>query len=452
MGVSPDSTDTTEVASSAATDAANRRREMFQAVERHMVRYAGDFFPFLIERAAGCYIYDDSGREILDFTSGQMCATLGHSHPSIVGAIQKSCQQAMHLFSWVLSPPVVELCQELAALLPPSLQKVMLLNTGAESNEAALRMAKLKTGGFEVVGLTGSFHGLTGGAAASTYVAGRKGYGPTTPGTLAIPAPNCYRCPIRHCVDDCDLTCLQVGFELIDSQTVGSPAACIAEPIISSGGIIVPPAGYFPRLKELCQARGMLLILDEAQTGMGRVGANFAFEQDGAVPDILTLSKTLGGGLPLAATVTSAEIEEDCYTKGFVHLTSHVSDPLPASVGLAVLEVLARERLVERANRLGDRLKSGLQSLQERYEIVGDVRGRGLLWGVEIVKDRTTREPDHDLGAAISRRALELGLSMNIINYPGFSSVWRIAPPLIVSEEEVDSALSIMDQAIQDCL
>ena len=211
----------------------------------------------------------------------------------------------------------------------------------------------------------------------------------------------------------------------------------------------MPPAGYFPRLKDLCNARGMLLILDEAQTGLGRVGADFAFEQDDVVPDILTLSKTLGGGLPLAATVTSDEIEEECYAKGFLHLTSHVSDPLPAAVGLAVLEVVAREQLAERAVEMGQHLKYGLDELKQRYEVVGDIRGRGLLWGVEIVKDRETRDADHDLGAAITRRCLELGLNMNIVNFPGLSSVWRIAPPLTVRTEEIDSALTIMDDAIR---
>ena len=213
------------------------------------------------------------------------------------------------------------------------------------------------------------------------------------PGNLAIPAPNAYRCPIRHCREVCDLACLEVGFELIDSQRSGQPAAAIAEPIISTGGVIVPPAGYFPRLKELCEARGMLLILDEAQTAFGRVGANFAFEQDGVVPDFLTVSKTLGGGIPLSAAVTSAEIEERCYERGFVHVTSHVSDPLPAAVGLAVLEVLARERLAERALVLGERLAAGLRDLQQRYEVIGDVRGRGLLRGVELVTDRQSRTP-----------------------------------------------------------
>ena len=433
-------------------EADDRARQLLDAADRHMIRYAGQFAPLLVERAAGSYIYDEKGRAILDFTSGQMCATLGHNHPEIVEAIGRACREVMHLLSWLLAPPVIELCRELADLLPPSLGKVMLVSTGGESNEAALRMAKLYTGRFEVVALTGSYHGLTAGAGAVTYAAGRRGYGPAVPGTLAVPAPNCYRCPIRHCRDRCDLTCLEVGFELVDGQSVGSLAAFIVEPIISAGGVLVPPPGYFPRLKELCQARGMLLILDEAQTGLGRVGARFAFEQDGAVPDILTLSKTLGGGLPLAATITGEKIEQECHTKDFLHISSHMSDPLPAMVGLAVLAVLERERLAERAAQLGEHLKSGLDDLKNRYEVVGDVRGRGLLWGLEIVADGDSREPNHELGAAITRRCLELGLNMNIVHFPGLSSVLRLAPPLTVSRQELDRGLAIMDDAIGQCL
>jgi 2,2-dialkylglycine decarboxylase (pyruvate) len=430
----------------------DRRRQLEAAVERHMIRYIGDFPPFFVERAEGSYVYDDRGRQILDFTSGQMCATLGHNHPAVVGAIRRSCERAIHLFSWLLAPEVVDLCSELAGLLPPQLQKVILLNTGSEANEAAIRMAKLASGGHEVVGLTASFHGLTGGAGAATYSVGRRGYGPALPGSMVIPAPNAYRCPIRHCADACDLSCLEVGFELIDQQSSGQPAAAIAEPILSTGGVIVPPQGYFPRLKELCAARGMLLILDEAQTAFGRVGANFAFEQDGVVPDFLALSKTLGGGVPLSATVTSAAIEETCYERGFVHVTSHVSDPLPAAVGLAVLEVLRRERLAERALELGRRLEAGLRDLHQRYEVIGDVRGRGLLWGVELVTDRQGRRPNPELGGRITRRCLELGLSMNIVSLPGLASVWRIAPPLTATEAEIDQGLAILDQAIRDSL
>ncbi len=437
---------------SGPSEAQERQRLLQDAVERHMIRYIGDFPGFFIERADGAYIYDQRGRKILDFTSGQMCATLGHNHPEVVAAIQSSCDRAIHLFSWLLAPEVVELCRELAALLPPQLQKAILLNTGSEANEAALRMAKLATSRYEVVGLSASFHGLTGGAGAVTYSVGHAGYGPPLPGSLAIPAPNAYRCPIRHCTDACDLSCLEVGFELVDAQCSGQPAAAIAEPILSTGGVIVPPPGYFPRLKELCAARGMLQILDEAQTAFGRVGANFAFEQDGVVPDFLAVSKTLGGGVPLAAAVTSAAIEEACYERGFVHVTSHVSDPLPAAVGLAVLEVLRREKLALRALELGRRLEAGLRDLHQRYEVIGDVRGRGLLWGVELVTDRQSRRPNPELGGRITRRCLELGLSMNIVSLPGLASVWRIAPPLTSSEAQIDEGLAILDQAIRECL
>ena len=429
-----------------------RRARLQEAVERHMIRYGDDFLPFFVERGEGAWVFDDSGRRILDFTSGQMCATLGHNHPAVVAAIERSCRRTMHLFSLMLAPEAVELCRELAALLPPTLQKVMLLSTGSESNEAALRMARIATGGYEVVALATSYHGLTAGSGSSTYVKPRRGYGPGLPGTMAIPAPNAFRCPIRHCTERCDMTCLEVGFELVDAQSTGALAAMIAEPVLSAGGVVVPPPGYFPRVKQLCEARGMLLVLDEAQTGLGRLGATFAFERLGAVPDILTLSKTLGGGLPLSATVTSAAIEEDCHAKGFWHLTSHVSDPLPAAVGLAVLEVVARDGLAERAARIGERLGAGLRELMQRYEAIGDVRGLGLLWGVEIVRDRETRRSDHELCARITRRCLELGLSMNITAHKGAASVWRIAPPLTVTEAEIDEGLAILDQATRECL
>jgi 2,2-dialkylglycine decarboxylase (pyruvate) len=397
-------------------------------------------------------LWDTTGKEIIDFTSGQMCSTIGHNHPRIVDAIRGACDGALHLFSGMLSPPVVALSQRLAALLPPSLSRSLFLSTGGEVNEAALRMAKLHTGRFEVVAMTGSWHGMTAGAASSTYVAGHKGYGPAVPGTMAIPAPNAYHCPIRHCRDQCDMTCLDVGFDMIDAQSSGSLAAAIAEPVQSSGGVVVPPDGYFKAMKRKCDERGMMLIFDEAQTAFGRLGTNFAFEQTGVTPDFLALSKTLGGGLPLAATVTSDAIAESCRSKGFMHPTSHVSDPLPATVGLAVLDVIAEENLNERAIVMGDHLQAGLRQLQQKHEIIGDVRGYGLLQGVELVKDRHSREPDAVLGREITRKCMELGLSMNIVSVGVMSAVWRIAPPLTVSKGEIDRGVEIMDQAISSVL
>ena len=177
----------------------------------------------------------------------------------------------------------------------------------------------------------------------------------------------------------------------------------------------------------------MLLILDEAQTGIGRVGSMFAFEQHGVVPDVLSLSKTLGGGLPLSATVTTAAIEQDAADKGFLHFTSHVSDPLPAAVGRAVLETVIAEDLSQRAATLGAHLRAGLDALAQRHEAIGDVRGRGMMLGVDLVRDRDTRTPAEEYGSAVSARCLKLGLSINIVRLPGLGSVIRIAPPLTIS-------------------
>ena len=193
-------------------------------------------------------------------------------------------------------------------------------------------------------------------------------------------------------------------------------------------------------------------FFDEAQTAFGRLGCRTGSEHFGVTPDIISVSKTLGGGLPLAATITTPAIEQDVHEKGFTFYTSHVSDPLPATVGLAVLETLQREQLLERARRQGDYLRRGLLELQQRHEAIGDVRGLGLLLGVELVQDRATREPYHALGALTTQRCFELGLSMNIRRRPERGSVWRIAPPLTVSNDEIDRAVSILDQALTESL
>jgi len=413
-----------------------------------LIRYAGEFADLLVERADGSWLETSDGRRILDFTSGQMCATLGHGHPAILEAMSDAGERVVHLFSGFLSRDVTELARELMAVLPEPLARAMFLSTGGEANEAALRLAKLHTGGHEVLAFAGSWHGMTAGAASSTYSAGRRGYGPPLPGTMALPTPNAYRCPIAHCRDRCDLACLDAGMALADAQSVGAPAAVIAEPILSAGGIVPLPDGYLERLKGHCEDRGMLLILDEAQTALGRVGTMFAFEQHGVVPDVLTLSKTLGGGLPLSAVVTSAAIEDDTAEKGFLHFTSHVSDPLPAAVGRAVLRTVLADELPRRAAALGARLRAGLEELGRRHEAVGDVRGQGLMLGVDLVRDRYTRAPAEAYGAAVTARCLELGLSVNIIRFPGLGSVLRIAPPLTIAPADVDLGLELLDRAL----
>jgi 2,2-dialkylglycine decarboxylase (pyruvate) len=428
----------------------NADPQFWRKARNHLIRYGGSFEPLIIERAAGSFVYDADDRAILDFTSGQMSAILGHSHPEIVAVVTKSIERLDHLFSGMISRPVVDLATALAQKTPDGLDRVLLLSTGAESNEAAIRMAKLVTGKYEIVGFAQSWHGMTGGAAAATYSAGRHGVGPAAVGSFAIPAPFPYRPRFeRNGAYDWQAE-LDYAFDLIDRQSSGSLAAFIAEPILSSGGIIDLPLGYLAALKQKCAERGMLLILDEAQTGIGRTGWMFAFERDGVTPDILTLSKTLGAGLPLSAVVTSAAIEEKAHERGYLFYTTHVSDPLPAAVGLKVLEVVERDNLVARANVAGERLAGGLRALQQRYECIGDVRGRGLLLGMEIVKDRQSRAPDGELGVRITRECMKRGLSMNVVQLPGMGGVFRIAPPLTVSDGEIDLGLSILGDAIEN--
>ena len=420
--------------------------------ERFLIRYSGGFAPEPIAKAEGVWLETESGKRVLDFTSGQICSTLGHNHPRVNSAIRDTLERVSHLNSWMLSEPVLALAERLVGTFPEPLDRVLLLSTGTESTEVALKLAKLHTGRFEVAGLTRSFHGLLAGIASVNYSMAHQGYGPLLPGAFAIPAPYAYRCPVRHCDCACDCTCLEVGFELVDQASVGSLCAFIAEPILSAGGIIVPPDGYFRRARELCDERGMLLVLDEAQTGFGRVGTMFAFEHDGVVPDIVAVSKTLGGGLPLAATVTSEAIEDDCFAKGFLHVTSHVSDPLPAAAGLAVLEAIEEDGLVAEAAEAGEYLLGQLRELQAQHEQIGDVRGRGLLVGMELVEDRDTKEPANALGAAMTQECFDRGLSMNIVRPGGSANCLRLAPPLIISAQEIDLAVEIMDASLRSVL
>lgn len=426
---------------------------LWHTADRHLLRYTGfgGFSPEIVVEAQGSFVTTAGGRRILDFTSGQMSAVLGHSHPDIVDTVRRSSETLAHLFSGMVSPPLIELAQRLSDTLPDPLEQVLLLTTGAESNEAAIRLAKLVTGKHEVVSFSRSWHGMSQAASNATYSAGRRGYGPAAPGNFALPTPDRYRPDFTTPDGDLDWQRqLDFGFDMIDAQSVGSLAACIVEPILSSGGVIDLPPGYLAALHRKCRDRGMLLIVDEAQTGLGRTGQWYAFERDGIVPDILTLSKTLGAGMPVAAVVTSSEIGRAARELGYLFFTTHVSDPLAASIGLTVLDVLQRDGLVATAARHGALLERGLTELAQRHPSIGDVRGRGMMLGVELVGDRTTKQAAERLGSEVTARCFELGLHMNIVQLPGLSSILRIAPALTTAPDDLMLGLEIFDQALTE--
>ncbi|KAK5270454.1 hypothetical protein LTR99_005836 [Exophiala xenobiotica] len=425
-------------------------QELQAAASKYLANYGTKFEKDIITGSKGLYVYTANGHRVLDWTSGQMSCLVGHGHPEIVRTIGNHAENLDHLFSGMLSPPVINLAKRLNSVLPEGLDKAFFLSTGGESNEAGIKMAKVYTGNFEVVGLGASWHGVTAQALGTQYHFGRKGQGPLMPGMHMLPPPNAYRSIFRKPDGSYDWeTELDYGWDLIDRASCGSLAACIVECIQSSAGMHVLPPGYLKALKKHCEKRGMLLIVDEAQTGVGRCGDLFAIEHEGVVPDILTLSKTLGNGLPLSAVIMSSEIERVCTERDYCFYTTHVNDPLPAAVGDKVLEIVLRDNLVENSRSMGLHLHAGLQKLKERYGCIGDVRGRGLMAGMEIVADRETKEPALDLARIVASKMYELGLWANLSSHSSFSGVFRIAPPIVITKEQLDQGLEIMERAFQ---
>ncbi|KAG8531225.1 uncharacterized protein KY384_004583 [Bacidia gigantensis] len=426
--------------------------QLFASANKHLLKFGGDFHSQVITKASGIYFWTADGKRVMDWTSGQMSCLIGHGHPEIVQTITNSAANLDHLYSGMVSPPVIELAETLTGLLPDGLDKAMFLSTGGEANECALRLAKTVTGKFEIVGLGSSWHGMTSGAQGAQYNAGRKGHGPLIPGTHLLPTPDAYRSIFRHPDGSHNWrTELDYGWSLIDKSSCGSLCAVILEPILSSGGMITLPAGYMSAMSAHCKKRGMLLIVDEAQTALGRCGDLFAINHEsngGVVPDILTLSKTLGNGLPLSAIVTGASVADTAEQRGFLFYTTHANDPLPAAVGLQTLRIVLRDGLVEHARVMGEKLHKGLRALQGRFECIGDVRGRGLMAGVEIVMDKRTKEPAIELGRTLSSRMMELGLSATISARNAFMGCIRIAPPLIMDEEQLEEGLRIFEKAL----
>lgn len=425
--------------------------KLHEIASTKLINYGTKFERDIIVRSSGLYVYTKDGHKVADWTSGQMSTLLGHGHPEIVETIAYHAAHLDHLFSGMLSPPVLRLADRLTSAFPQGLDKAFFLSTGGESNEAAIKMAKIYTGKFEIVGLGSSWHGVTGQALSSQYHFGRKGQGPLMPGQHMLPPPNTYRSIFRNADGSYDWEKeLDYGWDLIDRASCGSLAACIVECIQSSAGMHVLPPGYLKALKKHCEKRGMLLIVDEAQTGIGRCGDLLAsVHHEGVVPDILTLSKTLGNGIPLSAVVTSSEIEKVCAERDFCFYTTHVNDPLPAAVGDKVLEIVLRDNLVANSQARGKQLKDGLFKLQERYGCIGDVRGRGLMCGVEIVGDRNTKSAAIDLARSIADKMYELGLWANLSSHASFAGVFRIAPPIVISREEVQYGLDIMEEAFR---
>ncbi|MEE3013528.1 MAG: aspartate aminotransferase family protein [Chloroflexota bacterium] len=395
----------------------------------------------------GSIVRDVNGKEYLDFNSGQMCGALGHNHPRIAQALQESCETLIHSHMSMFNDKEIILAARLAEITPEGMDRSMFLTSGSDSNEAAMAIAKRYTGGYEIASPAVSFHGMNDSTRAVTFSGWHEGYGPYAPGHYPILAPYEYRC--AYCKDrgGCDYTCLNTSFDLLDAQADGQLAGVITEPLFSAGGVIDLPQGWLQELKRRCEDRGALLIVDEAQTGLAKLGSMWGFDHEGVIPDIFTISKHFGGGVAISAAITTDEIEEKVSGSGLVVGHSHSNDPMPCNAAIASIDIIMEEILVDVSQRIGEYWREHLERLATKHHIIGDIRGRGLLQGIELVTDRDTREPAFDQGRAIGRLCLENGLILSVRRK---GSVFRFVPPFTTTEAQLDEAADILDRAISE--
>lgn len=405
--------------------------------------------PIVVQRAEGATIWDADGTEYLDCFAGIAVVNAGHRHPEVLDAVRNQLDQLVHAASYLYHVPIVaDLAEKLAQITPGELSKTFFGNSGAEGIETAIRLAKAYTGRHEIISLTHSFHGRTSGTLSITGNKARKTRGgPYLPGIAFAPAPYVYRNPFG--TDDAEIVaerCAEMVQWAIDFQSSGDVAAFIAEPVMGEGGILVPPASYFPRVKEILDRHGILFIADEVQSGFGRTGEMFAVEHFGVVPDIMVMAKGIADGFPLSATIARSEIA-DALRPG-EHLSTFGGNPVSCAAALANIGVLEQERLPQEAARKGDRTIEAIRDLADRHELIGDVRGIGLMIGIELVSDRTSRTPAPSQAGEVKRRCREAVVIIGVGGQAG--NVLRIQPPLVISDQELDRTTRTLDQALAD--
>lgn len=403
-------------------------------------------YPFVIARGEGATVEDVDGNVFLDCAAGIAVNSTGHSHPTVVAAIVDQAQKFLHMSGTdFYYEPQVRLGEELADTAPMSGQvRTFYANSGTEANEAAIKLARYHTKRYGILGFLGSFHGRTMGSLSltSSRAIQRRGFGPMQGGTFHAPYANCYRCPVGLTPDRCGAECLefleeQILVHLISPDDV---AAVLVEPIQGEGGYVVPARAFHERLRALTKQHGMLLMVDEVQSGMGRTGKMWAIEHFGVEPDVVTAAKGIASGLPLGVTLAKADVM--AWPPG-AHASTFGGNPVSCAAAIATIGLL-RESLVKNAAEVGEHLLAGLRALKDKHPIIGDVRGKGLMVGVELVRDRVTKERATTERNAVVDEAFHRGM---LILGAGRNAI-RFSPPLVLSKSQADTAIRIFDESL----
>jgi 4-aminobutyrate aminotransferase len=403
-------------------------------------------YPLVAERGEGAMVIDADGNRFLDMSAGIAVVATGHCHPRVVAAIRSQAEKLIHMSGTdFYYENMVRLAEKLAALAPGGLaRRVFFTNSGTESVEAAMKLARYHTGRDKFIAFLGAFHGRTLGALSLTASKSvqRKGFGPLTPGVSHIPYAYCYRCAYNKQPETCAVECVKVVEDQLLKTILPAEevAAIVVEPVQGEGGYVVPPMKFFNELRGVAAKHGMLLIADEVQSGMGRTGRMFASEHFDFTPDILTLAKGIASGLPLGAMVARAEIMD---WKPGAHASTFGGNPVAVEAALATIELL-EESLVEHAARMGEYMMARLREWPRKFACVGDVRGLGLMIGIELVKDRATRERNPELRDKIVQAAFQQGV---LVLGAGPNTI-RLSPPLVITKEQADFAMDVLEAAL----
>ena len=405
-------------------------------------------YPLVISRGEGAFVEDVDGNVFLDCTAGIAVTSTGHSHPDVVAAIVEQAGKFLHMSGTdFYYEPQVRLAEELSAIAPmPGPHRTFFGNSGTEAMEAAIKLARYHTKRQNLIAFFGAFHGRSMGSLSLTAskLAQRKGFSPLVPGVFHVPYANCYRCPVNATPDTCAAECLR----FLEEQTlvhVVSPdevAAIVVEPIQGEGGYVVPPNVFHERLRELTSRHGMLLVVDEVQSGMGRTGKWFAIEHTGVQPDMVATAKGIASGLPLGVVIARSALM--AWPAG-AHASTFGGNPVACAASLATI-TLIREQLMKNAADVGGHLLAAVKELMKKHQLIGDVRGRGLMIGIELVRDRQTKERavterDRVVLECFRRGLLVLGAGRNAI---------RLSPPLVLTRDQADTAVRILDEALSD--
>lgn len=417
-------------------------------------RFQKNWKPLHIVDAEGCFFTDASGKRYLDFSSQLMCVSLGHKNQAVIRAIEEQARTLPYIAPGFATDARVDLSQLLLDVLPRGLEKFFFTTSGTEANEAAFKIARMYTGKNKIIARYRSYHGATMGSIAATGDPRRWAMEPAgkIPGVIFAPEVNCYDCPIKHHYPQCGIACADYVEHMIENES--DVAAVIVEPVVGTNGVLVPPPEYMPRLRQICDRHNVLLIADEVMSGWGRTGRWFAMDHWGVQPDILVTAKGITTAyVPLGLCATTMKIASYFDDHFFSHGHTYEAHPLTLAPAVATINEMKRLNLVERSQEMGAYLGEKLMALKAKHPSIGDVRGLGLFWAVELVKNQETKEPFNSKADKVSGRPLLVDqvaaqMMKNGVFLQAWISHFVIAPPLIITREEIDAGVQVFDEAL----